>query len=442
MTVPEAPGAFDGLDDAMPERWVDPAQLLDSIKAFIRKYVVLTNQQAIAVALWVAHTHAFEAAECTPYLHAGSAEKRCGKTRLLEVLELLVAAPWFTGRTSAAVLPRKIDRDRPTLLLDESDAAFGGERDYAEALRGILNAGYRRGGRTTLCVAAGKNFEARDFATFCPKAIAGIGKLPDTIADRSIRIEMRRRKSDERVHRFRHHDANAEAEPIRVGLLAWAPLAMTSLEGERPAVPPTLGDRAADVWEPLLAIADAAGDMWPSDARDAATVLSGDGAAEDDSLGVRLLLDVRDVFDELNVDELASTVLAARLAAIESSPWGPFHGQPFDARRLAKLLGPFKIKPAQLWIDGKNQRGYQRASFDDAWSRYAGDSGCANARSARTRIDKGFAADFATARTETPSGHEIDREALQDGRPSGPSTHDPRERGADTIDAALDEARI
>jgi hypothetical protein len=109
---------------------------LQDLRAFVRRFVVVTDDQAIALALWIAHTHVIDAFDCTPYLQITSATKRAGKTRLLEVLEPLVARPWLTQRVSAAALVRKIDKEHPTLLLDESDAAFKGEKDYAEALRG------------------------------------------------------------------------------------------------------------------------------------------------------------------------------------------------------------------------------------------------------------------------------------------------------------------
>ena len=118
------------------------ATVLALIDAFIRKYVVLTTEQAHAIALWVAHTYLFDAAEATPYSSITSAVWRCGKTRLLEVLDFVVHRPWLTGRASAAVLTRKVDTERPTLLLDESDATFNQESDSAEALRGLLNSGY------------------------------------------------------------------------------------------------------------------------------------------------------------------------------------------------------------------------------------------------------------------------------------------------------------
>ena len=132
------------------------AELLENLIAFIRRFVVLSETQALLIALWIIHTHALDAADTTAYLNIHSAEKRSGKTRLLETLDLLVARPWFTGRVTSAVLVRKVAAETPTLLLDESDAAFNGNREYAEALRGVLNAGFRRGGVASLCVGQGR----------------------------------------------------------------------------------------------------------------------------------------------------------------------------------------------------------------------------------------------------------------------------------------------
>lgn len=152
-------------------------EILFGVMHFLRSYVVLSREQQIVLALWTAHTHAIEAADCTPYLQITSATAEAGKTRLLEVLELLVARPWLTGRTSAAALFRKVDAERPTLLLDESDAAFGGVKEYAEGLRAVLNTGYRASGRASICVGAGPDIDVKEFSTFGAKAIAGIGRL-------------------------------------------------------------------------------------------------------------------------------------------------------------------------------------------------------------------------------------------------------------------------
>jgi len=244
------------------------AEILDAVVRFVRRFVSLTEAQARAVTVWVAHTHAFDAADCTPYLDINSAEKQSGKTRLLEVLRSLVFCAWFTGRVTAAVLTRKIDAEHPTLLLDESDAAFGGEKDYTEALRGILDTGYRRGGAASCCVGQGASITYKDFSTFCPKAIAGIGRLPDTVADRSIPIRLKRARRGE-VERLREREAQREGSAIAARLGARCAVSVENLRKARPEIPQSLSDRQADVCEPLLAFADLAGGGWPETAKKA-----------------------------------------------------------------------------------------------------------------------------------------------------------------------------
>jgi len=349
---------------------VDGAALLDEVVAFVRRYIILTPEQANALSLFTVHTYAIEAFDITPYVHIKSAEKRSGKTLTEECLELLVYRPWLTGRVTAAVLVRKIDRDRPTLLLDESDAAFKSGQEYAEALRGVLNTGHRRGGVASLCVKAGGDFDLKDFGTFCPKVIAGIGRLPDTVADRAIGIELKRRQADEQIERFRRSQADADAKPLRARLAAWAAANLAALREARPDMPGALDDRAADSWEPLLAIADLAGSDWPRRARRAAVLLSAGINREDESLGVRLLADIRSIFDERGIARLPSAALVQALNALEESPWGDLRGRPLDPRRLARLLRPFGIRPGSIRMEDGTPKGYTAEDFSDAWQRY------------------------------------------------------------------------
>jgi hypothetical protein len=344
------------------------AEILDAVMRFIRRFVSLTEAQARAVALWVAHTHAFGAAASTPYLAVNSAEKQSGKTRLLEVSRLLVSRAWFTGRTSAAVLTRKIDAEHPTLLLDESDAAFGGEKEYAEALRGILNTGYRLGGAASCCVGQGVNITPKDFSTFCPKAIAGIGKLPDTVIDRSIPIRLKRARRGE-VARFREREAQREGPEIAARLATWCAANLETLRQARPEIPAQLSDRQADTSEPLLAVADLAGGDWPKAARQSLVKLCGEAQADDDSIGVKLLSDIKGIFAEKEGDEIPSGELCEALAKIETSPWGEWaKGKPLSPAKLARLLKPFDIFPGQI----KNglARGYRLGDFREAFSLY------------------------------------------------------------------------
>ncbi len=285
------------------------------------------------------------------------------------MLETIVHNPWRTDRVSAAVLVRKIDAEHPTLLLDESDAALNKGTDYSEALLGLLNSGYRRGGKSSICVGHGASAACRDFSTFAAKAIAGIGRLPDTLADRSIPIMLRRRMVSEPVQRWRERDSRAEAAPIADRLARWARCALPSLRTARPTLPDRLDDRAADVWEPLLAIADSAGANWGVRARQGAEALR--GAAEDTDIVVELLRDIHEVLRTHPGDVIATSVLLDRLVEAEERPWSEWRrGHPLTARGLACLLEPLGVHPDRCDTPSGRLRGYRRDAFRDAIARY------------------------------------------------------------------------
>jgi hypothetical protein len=207
---------------------------------------------------------------------------------------------------------------------------------------------------------------------FCPKAVAGIGELPDTVADRSIPIRLRRRAKSEPLARFRRRDAACALDPIRSAFEEWA--ASVDLREARPHIPDELEDRAADSWEPLLAIADEAGGGWPSRARSAALALSVAREEAERSIGVRLLADVRRVFDERAAGTLFSRDLISALNAFDESPWGAFSdGTGIDARGLARLLRPYGVRPRDVRIGSEHAKGFSRDSLTDAWVRYCAD---------------------------------------------------------------------
>jgi len=351
---------------------IDADKVLRNVFLFIRRFVSLSDSQARVLTLWVVHTHAFPAAAATPYMAINSPEKQSGKTRLLEVLNTLVASPWMTGRVTAAVLTRKIDRDHPTLLLDESDAAFGGEQEYAEALRGILNTGYVIGGSASCCVGQGAAIGFKDFSTFCPKAIAGIGSLPDTVADRSIPIRLKRAAPGEIVERFRRRDVEYETATLRDAVSRWCLPVAESLRDARPELPDELSDRQQDCAEPLLAIADVAGGEWPMTARASLVELCVESRATEKSIGVQLLSDIREIFSARGADRISSADLASALAEIETSPWSEWgkSQRPISAPKLARLLGRFGITPGSVRIGDKTPKGYRVDDFADAFTRY------------------------------------------------------------------------
>jgi hypothetical protein len=344
---------------------------LDDVRDFVRRFVVLDDRQADAIALWIAHTHASEAAETTPYLFVSSAEKRSGKTRLLEVLELVVHEPLPTANISDAALFRAIADLNPTLLLDEVDAIFGGKAREREDLRGLLNAGYRRGA-VARRMGGPKMTKLEAFPVYCPKAFAAIGQLPDTIADRSIAIRLQRKTREEQVERFRRRWAQPAGESLRDGLADWLDPQLPHLHDAQPDLPDELDDRAQDCWEPLLAIADLAGGDWPARAGDAALELSGNGEREDDSDSARLLKDIYTVFENGAGDRLRTADLISHLAEIEESPWGDWYGKSISPQGVSKLLRRHRIKTMPVKVEGKTVRGYKVEQFAEAFRRVLG----------------------------------------------------------------------
>jgi hypothetical protein len=371
---PPAPQAIvtQAHDVVWPDSYRVPGDLLGELVQFVRRFVVLDDEQCDAIALWVLHTHCFAAARRTPYLAITSAEAESGKTRLLEVFELLVAKPWLTERTTAAALIRTLEKDKPTLLLDESDTAFSSDKEYAEALRNILNSGYRRRGSAMLCVKEGGDWVVKRFNTFGPKAIAGIGKLPTTVASRSIPIRLQRRAPGESVEDFFEDEGEEIAAPLRAKAEAFAKASKAELEQtRRPPLPQGLRDRAAECWRPLFAIADLAGEEWGERARKAAVSLSMGARGDEASIGIRLLEDVRALFAEREPDIIFSSVLVPALNEIETSPWAEWNkGRGLTAPSLAKLLHRYGIKPRSVRIGDETAKGYKLEAFRDAFQRY------------------------------------------------------------------------
>ena len=257
----------------------DTGELLDCIASTIRRYVVVSDAQRDAVALWVLHAHAIGAADTTPYLDISSAEKQSGKSRLLEVLAQLTPRTMEAANVSDAALFRALSGDDgpATLLYDEVDVLFGrGASTSKEEQRGLLNAGYRRGAVAWRCEGDGSKQAVTPYPVFGAKALAGIGELPETLADRSIPIRLRRRRPDEKVERGRYKVIAADCSPLKALAERWAEAHLDALTAAEPALPDELSDRAQDGGEPLLAIADLAGGEWPERAREALVELHGE----------------------------------------------------------------------------------------------------------------------------------------------------------------------
>ncbi|MGK5555855.1 DUF3631 domain-containing protein [Actinomadura kijaniata] len=345
---------------------LDGAELLDTLVAALNRYVILpTPAAADAVALWIAATHAQPAWAHAPRLVIRAPEKRCGKSRLLDVTESTCHDPFITVNSSSAAVYRSITEDPPTLLVDEADTIFGPKAEGNEDLRGLLNAGHQRN-------RPAKRYDANtgkveSIPTFAMAALAGIGAMPDTIEDRAVIIRMRRRGPGETVAPFRHKRDRTPLRRLAAQINHWLRADLNILETAEPDMP--VEDRAADTWEPLVIVADYAGRHWPDRARHAVTTLTAEG--EDDgqmSPKLRLLTDCRTAFG--HDAALPTATLLERLKADPEAPWGSYGPAGLTAMRLGLMLREYGIRSATIRFPTGQAKGYHRADFLDAWGRY------------------------------------------------------------------------
>jgi hypothetical protein len=360
--------------------------------AFLGAYVAFPTVHApVAVTLWAAHTHLAQHFEATPRLALVSPEKQCGKSRVLELLALLCADAETLSDASPAYLYRRIGAGAVTILLDEADAIWrrGKVDDTAEALRSIVNGGHRKSATVGRVEMNGQAAKLTRFPVYAPAALAAIGTLPDTIMDRAVVVRMRRREPDHPVHEYRERLTRPQGEAIRDQLAVWAEKVASRIGDPWPLMPPGVSDRPADVWEPLLMVADLAGGDWPRLAREACTAFVTGARDDSETAGTRLLSDLRDIWprgagtsgttgttqpsgvpDVPLVPYLSTDEALRRLNALDESPWGDWRGHPLDARNLARLLKPYGISSAKVRIGEQSVRGYRAADLHDPWRRY------------------------------------------------------------------------
>jgi putative DNA primase/helicase len=354
------------------EPWPDPvdgAEVLDAISKRHRAYVALPDYAADVCALWEAHCHFFEAFDITPRLCVTSPEKGCGKTTLLDVIALFVPRPLRSENLTAAVLFRVIEARKPTVLADEYDSWL---KDNEE-LRGLFNAGHRRGGQVLRC--EGDKHEVRAFQVFGPAVLCGIGALPGTLHDRSIKIPLERAKPGEIHERLDSRHIDSERELCRK-LARWCSNNRPALESCDPTMPDGAFNRLADNWRSLFAIAEIAGGDWPKRAREAFAKLTSTEDLDAQSVGTQLLGDISAAFTAKNTDKIFSAQLCEELAAIEGRPWAEWGRQRkrISMNQLATQLRRFSVSPHEIRIGEETGRGYELADFKDAFSRYLADT--------------------------------------------------------------------
>jgi Protein of unknown function (DUF3631) len=343
----------------------DGARLLEDIREFIARYLVLPGEEvADLLALWVAHTYVLDSFFTSPYLRVVSAAPESGKSALLQVLELVCHRGWYVISPSSAVLYRKLDRDGSTLLLDEMDLFPLDERQEALA---VLNAGYKRGAKVDRCDQKG---DLRSFDCFSAKAYAGLdtGSIPPPLLSRSITVRMEKKIGTEPVEWLLLQKVMPEAEELRGRCETWAAENADELDGREPQWPAGIDNRAAELWWPLLVVAEHCG--WEDRARRAATVCStGGDDADEVPQQVLLLSDIRSAFNGQHA--IPTATLLHKLNELDESPWGARRrGEGLDARGLARMLRPFKVKPKTVRMGEQRAKGYHWDQFDDVFRRH------------------------------------------------------------------------
>lgn len=366
-----------------PLRLVEPqhltgAALLDAISTFLSRFIVFPHEHcAPTIALWFAHTHAAEQFYVTPRLVISSAEPGSGKTLVIEVGQYLVAKPEMVFNASTSAVFRMVASNGPiTLLWDEVDAIFTSNGGTNEDLRAMLNAGYKRTAYVARCV--GDSHSVQRFPVYSPVALVGLaGALPSTITTRAITVHMRRKKRTDQAEEYRERVVQREAEPLREALASWIGGIAEKLGEVEPAMPDGVANRSREIWEPLLAIADAAGGDWPKIAREACAYFVRAAEQQPVTTGIRLLSDLRTVFGDRDTDRLSTVDIVADLVALDEAPWGDVNGgRPLDARRLARELALYQVSPVPFRIGGQITKGYvtyptkTQVGLTDAWSRY------------------------------------------------------------------------
>lgn len=397
---------------------VGGAELLDAVHAFLGRFVAYPSMHAhVAHVLWIAHTHLMDAWDSTPRIAFLSPEPGSGKSRALEVSELLVPRPVESVNVTPAYLFRKVgaEEGRPTILYDEIDTVFGPKAKDNEEIRGLLNAGHRKHSTAGRCVVRGKQVFTEEIPAYCAVALAGLGGLPDTMLTRSVVVRMRRRAPSEMVEPYRRREQCQAGEALSKRLEMWAASVESKVTGVWPVMPHGIHDRDADVWEALLACADAADGTWPEAARVACVALVAESKASTPSLGIHLLSDLRKVFGD--AEALSTEQILTKLIALDESPWGDLRGKPLDARGLSNRLRPYGVSPTSVRIGDSTPKGYYRQSFWDSWNRYLGPpplESATTATSATEAPDVSDVADVAASRWEAPTDQTDNKTPLDD----------------------------
>jgi putative DNA primase/helicase len=347
--------------------WPDPVNtkaLLTDVMTQLRRYTVVSDEQALAITLWIMFAWLRENIVVhSPLLVFKSAEPDSGKTTACGVLKFLTPRAYSATEMTGPSLYRFVDRVHPTLIIDDADKLLQRKPELAH----IINVGWTRG---TLIPRVGPYGDPVWFNPFCAKVIAGAQLLlPKTTATRTITIKLLPKLPSERVEDFNHTDDERFYE-LRRKLARWCIDNAEALKNANPALPPGFNNRLAMNWRPQLAVADLAGGDWPKKARAAAVKL--DDKREEQSEGIRVLTALASIFTTR--EEITSEEVVKHLNADLTGEWCEFRNRgPITQRQLAALLRAYEIYPVVLHPTKRSdlsRHGYRRSQFTDVFAHY------------------------------------------------------------------------
>jgi hypothetical protein len=355
---------------------LEGAKLVTTLENTFSRYVALEPGLPLVLALWTLATHVFACFDAFPYLAITSPTKRCGKTRLGEIIDIFACDALRTAGASPAAIfrtiqARKLEERTVTVVMDEAEV-LGTKSERGEQLREVLYAGYRIGQKMLRCQkGADEAFEPQGFEVYCPKVFILIGTLQDTLDDRCIPITMRRRKPNEPVERFFYSLAKRQARGVLKGVDAWARSNQQRVKRFLRGDLKFLQDREAELWLPIFSVCRVAAPQRVEELRLIALRISHSKEADEPEKGVLLLQDIRTIFERNGEERISTSGLICALQTIEESPWATWgHGRGLDSRSLARLLRPFKISSQNVRLDERVVKGYERDDFREAWDTY------------------------------------------------------------------------
>lgn len=277
--------------------WPKPVNgnlLLDELAAVFAKFVVLREFIPVALALWTLHTHAFHLRHVTANIGIESRQRRPRRTRLLNVLGALVNRPVVASHIRPGVLLGLIDESQPTLLIDEAEGLISGNDELSD----IVNSDCHRSSSFVVRVSNPQNQSTKIpaitpapetlaslgssppvlspgltlFSSWCPKALAAAGRLPDVFADHCVLIRTCRKTRQDHCEPL--ENLGRYANSLRRKCARFVSDCSQKISEACPEIPREIGGHLGAVWEPLLPLADLAGEPWSGLARQAAIALS------------------------------------------------------------------------------------------------------------------------------------------------------------------------